>query len=121
MATPWESTPNTTARTRLPIGAKCVSLETNENRFDRNTGFGNADDFARYMTDTFDVMYEESAEAPKLMSIGLHDRLIGRPSKAVSSVFWNTPRGRDRAWFCTGRDGAEHWHRLRSPKEGSAS
>jgi hypothetical protein len=48
----------------LPIGAKCVSLETNDNRFDRNTGFGNADGFARYMIDTFDLMYEEGAKAP---------------------------------------------------------
>src|SRR5262249_39247705 len=59
------------------------SLETNDNRFDRNTGFGSADDFARYMIDTFDLLYQEGADAPKLMSIGLHDRLVGRPGKAV--------------------------------------
>ena len=57
------------------------SLETNDNRFDRNPGFSTADDFARYMIDAFDLLYEEGAERPKLMSIGLHDRLIGRPGQ----------------------------------------
>ena len=78
--------------------------------------------FARYMIDTFDLMYEERAEAPKLMSIGLHDRLIGRPGKVVGLIrFLEHARGSDRVWFCTGRHVAEHWHRLHSPKEGSAS
>ena len=44
------------------------SLETNDNRFDENRGFGSAEDFARYMIDCFDLLYEEGAEAPKLMS-----------------------------------------------------
>jgi peptidoglycan/xylan/chitin deacetylase (PgdA/CDA1 family) len=94
------------------------SLETNDNRFDRNTGFGSADDFARYMIDTFDLMYEEGAAAPKLMSIGLHDRLIGRPGKAVGLIrFLEHVRKHDRVWFCTGRDVAEHWYRLHPPQD----
>ena len=94
------------------------SLETNDNRFDRNTGFGSADDFARYMIDTFDLMYEEGAAAPKLMSIGLHDRLIGRPGKAVGLIrFLEHARKHDRVWFCTGRDVAEHWYRLHPPQD----
>jgi peptidoglycan/xylan/chitin deacetylase (PgdA/CDA1 family) len=93
------------------------SLETNDNRFDRNTGFGSADDFARYMIDTFDLLYEEGAESPKLMSIGLHDRLIGRPGKAMGLIrFLEHARRHDRVWFCTGRDIAEHWHRTHPPK-----
>jgi peptidoglycan/xylan/chitin deacetylase (PgdA/CDA1 family) len=93
------------------------SLETNDNRFDRNTGFGNADDFARYMMDTFDLMYAEGESAPKLMSIGLHDRLIGRPGKAVGLIkFLEYVRKHDRVWFCTGRDIAEHWRRVHPPK-----
>lgn len=94
------------------------SLETNDNRFDRNTGFGSADDFARYMIDTFDLMYAEGVDAPKLMSIGLHDRLIGRPGKAVGLIrFLEHIREHDRVWFCTGRDVAEHWHRLHPPQD----
>jgi allantoinase len=93
------------------------SLETNDNRFDRNTGFGSADDFARYMIDTFDLMYAEGESAPKLMSIGLHDRLLGRPGKAVGLIkFLEYARKHDRVWFCTGRDIAEHWRRVHPPR-----
>jgi peptidoglycan/xylan/chitin deacetylase (PgdA/CDA1 family) len=92
------------------------SLETNDNRFDSNTGFGSADDFARYMIDTFDLMYDEGETSPKLMSIGLHDRLIGRPGKAVGLIkFLDHVKKHDRVWFCTGRDVAEHWHRHHTP------
>lgn len=92
------------------------SFETNDNRFDRNTGFGSAEDFARYMIDTFDLMYAEGAESPKLMSISLHDRLIGRPGKAVGLIrFLEHVKKHDRVWFCTGRDIAEHWHRHHRP------
>lgn len=95
------------------------SLETNDNRFDRNTGFGSSDDFARYMIDTFNLLYAEGAELPKLMSIGLHDRLIGRPGKAVGLIkFLEHARDHDRVWFCTGQDIAEHWHRTHPPKAG---
>jgi peptidoglycan/xylan/chitin deacetylase (PgdA/CDA1 family) len=93
------------------------SLETNDNRFDQNTGFGSADDFARYMIDTFDLLYAEGADHPKLMSIGLHDRLIGRPGKAVGLIrFLEHARRHDRVWFCTGQDIAEHWLRTHPPK-----
>ncbi|MBV9289853.1 MAG: polysaccharide deacetylase family protein, partial [Hyphomicrobiales bacterium] len=88
------------------------SLETNDNRFDRNTGFSTANEFAQYMIDCFDLLYEEGGERPKIMSVGLHDRLIGRPGKAVGLIkFLDYVRKRDRVWFCTGRDIAEHWRR----------
>jgi peptidoglycan/xylan/chitin deacetylase (PgdA/CDA1 family) len=93
------------------------SYETNDNRFDRNLGFSTALDFAQYMTDCFDLLYEEGAELPKLMSIGLHDRLTGRPGKAAGLIrFLDHVRKHDRVWFCTGRDVAEHWHRTFPPK-----
>jgi len=87
------------------------SYETNDNRYDHN-GFGTAEDFARYMIDCFDMLYEEGAEQPKIMSIGLHDRLVGRPARAVGLVrFLEHARRHDRVWFCTGREIAEHWRR----------
>ena len=86
------------------------SYETNDNRFDQNNGFSTADEFARYMIDCFDLMYEEGAEAPKIMSIALHDRLIGRPARAVGLIkFLDHVKKHDRVWFCTGREIAEHW------------
>ena len=63
-----------------------TSFETNDNRFDRNLGFRTADGFARYMMDAFDLIYEEGAEHPKIMAINLHDRLIGRPARAVGLI-----------------------------------
>jgi allantoinase len=88
------------------------SYETNDNRFDQNNGFSTADAFARYLVDCFDLMYEEGAETPKIMSVALHDRLIGRPARAVGLIkFLEHARRHDRVWFCTGRDIAEHWRR----------
>jgi allantoinase len=93
------------------------SYETNDNRFNENSGFGTADDFARYMIDCFDLLYEEGATAPRLMSLGLHDRLIGRPGRAAGLVrFLEHVRKRDRVWVCTGREIAEHWQRTHPPK-----
>ena len=94
------------------------SLETNDNRFDRNTGFSTADEFAQYMIDCFDLLFEEGAERPKIMSLAVHDRLIGRPAKAVGLIkFLDHARRRDRVWFCTGRDIAEHWLRQHPPPD----
>jgi peptidoglycan/xylan/chitin deacetylase (PgdA/CDA1 family) len=88
------------------------SFETNDNRFDQNLGFSTADDFARYFIDCFDLLYAEGADHPKLMSIGLHDRLIGRPARAVGLIrFLEHVRKYDRVWFCTGEQIAQHWTR----------
>src|SRR5262249_15673851 len=88
-------------------------LETNDNRFDENRGFSSANDFAQYMNDCFDLLYEEGAEAPKLMSVAVHDRLIGRPGRAIGLIsFLEHARKHDRVWFCTGREIAEHWRKV---------
>jgi peptidoglycan/xylan/chitin deacetylase (PgdA/CDA1 family) len=61
------------------------SFETNDNRFDQNRGFSTGEDFARYMIDCFDTLYTEGADHPKLMSLAVHDRLIGRPAGSPGS------------------------------------
>ena len=92
------------------------SFETNDNRFDCNSGFRTADAFAAYMMDAFDLLYEEGAEQPKMLAINLHDRLIGRPARSVGLVeFLEHARKHDKVWFCTGRDIAEHWRRTHPP------
>jgi peptidoglycan/xylan/chitin deacetylase (PgdA/CDA1 family) len=59
------------------------SYEANDNRFNENAGFSTGADFFTYMRDAFDCLYREGvAGSPKLLSIGLHDRLIGRPGRA---------------------------------------
>ena len=87
------------------------SYEANDNRFDANSGFSTGQDFFEYMRDAFDFLYEEGAAgAPKLLSIGLHDRLIGRPGRAGGLVkFLQHATGREGVWFCRGIDVAQHW------------
>jgi peptidoglycan/xylan/chitin deacetylase (PgdA/CDA1 family) len=89
------------------------SYDTNDNRCDQSHGFAHADDFYRYMRDAFDLLYEEGAEHPKLMSIGLHDRLIGRPARATGLIkFLDYVRSVERVWFCRGIDIAQHWQKV---------
>lgn len=87
------------------------SYETNDNRFNENRGFSTGDDFFAYMRDAFDVLYREGRNgAPKLLSIGLHDRLIGRPGRVTGLIkLLEYMRGFEGVWFCRGIDIAEHW------------
>jgi hypothetical protein len=107
---------------RITIGATRhltipYSFETNDNRFDQNLGFSTGEDFACYMIDCFEVMYEEGAEHAKLMSLALHDRLTGRPGRITGLVkFFDHITARDRVWICTGREIAEHWRRAHPDK-----
>jgi allantoinase len=89
------------------------SYEANDNRFNENSGFSTGDDFFTYMRDAFDVLYREGMlGAPKLLSIGLHDRLIGRPGRSVGLIrLLDYMRGFDKVWFCTGADIARHWYK----------
>jgi len=99
---------------QMPGGPHLVipySYETNDNRFNENSGFSTADDFFTYMRDAFDLLYREGEQgSPKLLSIGLHDRLIGRPGRAVGLIrLLEHMRRFDGVWFCRGIDVANHW------------
>ena len=87
------------------------SYEANDNRFNGNSGFSTAQDFFSYMRDAFDLLYAEGeAGSPKLLSIGLHDRLIGRPGRAVGLIkLLEHMASFDGVWFCRGIDIAQHW------------
>ena len=87
------------------------SYEANDNRFNENSGFSTADDFFTYLRDAFDVLYREGRRgSPKLLSIGLHDRLIGRPGRCKGLIdLLKYMRGFDGVWFCTGAQIARHW------------
>jgi allantoinase len=89
------------------------SYEANDNRFNENSGFSTGDDFFHYMRDAFDLLYREGQRgSPKLLSIGLHDRLIGRPGRCMGLIrLLEYMRSRDRVWFCTGADIAHHWRK----------
>ena len=87
------------------------SYETNDNRFNENSGFSTGDDFFNYMRDAFDVLYREGERgSSRLLSIGLHDRLIGRPGRCAGLIrLLEHMRKFKGVWFCRGVDIARHW------------
>jgi putative urate catabolism protein len=89
------------------------SFECNDMRFgSEQGGFVTGRDFCDYLTDAFDLLYEEGATQPKLMTIGLHERTAGRPGRAHGLArFLDHVRAHDDVWVATGREIAEHWRR----------
>jgi putative urate catabolism protein len=91
------------------------TLDANDMRFATAQGFNSGDQFFTYLKDSFDVLYAEGADRPKMMSIGLHCRLVGRPGRAASlHRFIDYVQGHDRVWIARRIDIAEHW-RSRHP------
>jgi allantoinase len=86
------------------------SLETNDSRFGRREGFQVGEEFYTYMKDSFDVLYAEGADSPKMMTIGLHARLLGRPGRigALHRIL-DYMAGHDRVWITRREDIARHW------------
>ena len=87
------------------------TLDANDMRFATPQGFNSGDQFFAYLRDAFDVLYEEGAETPRMMSIGLHCRLVGRPGRAAALArFVDHVLNHDRVWVCRRIDIARHWH-----------
>jgi len=85
------------------------SLECNDMRFS-GTGLNTGEQFFQYLKDSFDVLYAEGAERPKMMSVGLHCRLAGRPGKMAGlERFIRHALGHQDVWFCRRIDIARHW------------
>ena len=92
------------------------TLDTNDMRFASPGGFNYGDPFFNYLRDAFDVLYEEGAEAPKMLSIGLHCRLIGRPGRfRALQRFLDHLEAHDRVWVARRVDIARHWHEHHAP------
>ena len=86
------------------------TLDANDMRFATAQGFNSGDQFFAYLRDTFDVLYAEGAERPKMMSVGLHCRLAGRPGRAAALArFLDHVQGHHRVWICRRADIARHW------------
>lgn len=93
------------------------TLDANDMRFATNQGFNSGDQFFAYLRDSFDVLYAEGETAPKMMSVGLHCRLVGRPGRAAALArFLDYVQSHDAAWVATRADIAQHW-RERFPYE----
>ena len=86
------------------------TLDTNDMRFALPQGFSHGDPFFQYLRDAFDVLYAEGEEAPKMLSIGMHCRLLGRPGRMRAlQRFLDHIEAHDRVWVCRRVDIARHW------------
>jgi allantoinase len=86
------------------------SLDNNDMKFATPQGFSTGDEWLAYVRDAFDVLYAEGAEQPRMMSVGLHMRLMGRPGRvAALRRFLDHVERHDRVWICRRLDIARHW------------
>ncbi len=105
-------------------GAKAPQLivpytfDANDMRFATPQGFNAGDQFYTYLKDTFDVLYAEGETAPKMMSVGLHCRLVGRPGRAAALArFLDYVTSHENVWVAKRIDIARHWIRHHRPAE----
>jgi putative urate catabolism protein len=93
------------------------TLDNNDMRFATAQGFNCGDQFFTYLRDAFDVLYAEGDTAPKMMSVGLHCRLVGRPGRAAAlSRFLDYVQQHENVWLPRRIDIAHHWHAHHKPK-----
>ena len=86
------------------------SLDVNDMRFALPQGYSQAHDFFTYLRDSFDVLYAEGEETPKMMSVGMHCRLLGRPGRIKAlQQFLDHVEKHDHVWVCKRVDIARHW------------
>lgn len=86
------------------------SLDTNDSSFTRPIGFSTADEAVRYWCDSFERLLREGQSRPKMMTIGLHGRIIGRPGRiGALERFLDHLDRRDGVWVCRRVDIARHW------------
>jgi putative urate catabolism protein len=90
------------------------TLDNNDMRFATNQGFNTGDHFYTYLKDSFDCLYNEGRNLnnPKMMSVGLHCRLIGRPGRMQSLIrFLDYVQNFDDIWICQRKEIADHWYK----------
>jgi putative urate catabolism protein len=102
----WIKTPSSGPHLVIPY-----TLDANDMRFVNTQGFGGGEEFFTYLKDSFDVLYTEGETSPKMMSIGLHCRVVGRPGRAASLArFLDYIMKHERVWVPTRLQIAQHWH-----------
>jgi peptidoglycan/xylan/chitin deacetylase (PgdA/CDA1 family) len=87
------------------------TLEANDMRFVSAAGFNSGDQYFSYLKDTFDVLYRESDRTPRMMSTGLHLRIVGRPGRWAAFLrFLDYVQKHEDVWICRRDEIARHWH-----------
>jgi putative urate catabolism protein len=114
---PFWTTVETADRRRVQHLVVPYTLDANDMRFATPQGFNTADHFYTYLRDSFDVLYAEGAEQPKMMSVGMHCRLLGRPGRIRAlQRFLDHVAAHDRVWVCRRVDIARHWRSTFPPR-----
>jgi putative urate catabolism protein len=97
------------------------TLDANDMRFATSQGFNTGDQFFTYLKDSFDLLYAEGEKSPRMMSVGLHCRLVGRPGRAAALArFLDYVGAHPRVWVCRRIDIARHWRAVH-PHHGRVS
>jgi len=100
--------------TKVPRLVVPYTLDSNDMRFAAAQGFNSGRQFFDYLKDAFDVLWREGdpdgLDAPKMLSVGLHARIVGRPGRiAALERFLDYAQAHDRVWICRRVDIARHW------------
>ena len=115
----WQEVAHTGADGKPAVTPQLIvpyTLDTNDMRFAAMQGFNSGTQFFDYLKDAFDVLYKEGdpdgLNQPKMLSIGLHCRLVGRPARAAALArFLDYVQSHDKVWITRRIDIAEHWHK----------
>ena len=89
------------------------TLDVNDMRFTTNQGFNSAKQFFQYLKNSFDILYKEGSQNPKMMSVGLHCRLIGKPGRFPAlEKFIKYVKEFENVWFAKRIEIAKHWRKF---------
>lgn len=92
------------------------TLDSNDMKFSAANGFSTSDQFFQYLKDAFDVLYTEGEQRPKMLSIGMHCRLLGRPGRFKAlQKFLDYIQSHEQVWICRRGDIAQHWYQQHPP------
>lgn len=111
----WRTLTDVSGQTR-PHLIIPYSLETNDMKFVSPGGFNTGEQFYQYLKDAFDVLYAEGKTAPKMLSIGMHCRILGRPGRFKAlQRFLDYVQSHEQVWICRRADIAKHWYQHHAP------
>ncbi|MGE8537765.1 MAG: allantoinase PuuE [Acinetobacter sp.] len=111
----WRTLTNLAGETR-PHLIIPYTLDSNDMKFSSPGGFNHGEQFYQYLKNAFDVLYAEGETAPKMLSIGMHCRILGRPGRFKAlQKFLDYIQNYDKVWICRRADIAEHWYKHHAP------